>query len=224
MPGSLLNQFSLSEHEGILRAATTVGFGPDAESRVTTLERRDGRLVKRGDVGGLGRGERIYAVRFIGDVGYVVTFRQVDPLYTIDLADPDRPRVLGELKIPGYSAYLHPVGDDLLLGVGQDATDQGRLQGLQISLFDVSDLARPARLQQLRLGERWSSVRGRVGPPRVPVVAGDEARGAADRQQRLHRRGRLPRRPRGRHRRGRPRRATSGRRRRQPRGRRRRAR
>jgi uncharacterized secreted protein with C-terminal beta-propeller domain len=156
VPGSLLNQFSLSEHEGILRAATTVGFGPDAESRVTTLERRDGLLVKRGDVGGLGRGERIYAVRFIGDVGYVVTFRQVDPLYTVDLADPDRPRVLGELKIPGYSAYLHPVGDGLLLGVGQEATEQGRVQGLQISLFDVSDLARPVRLQQLRLGERWS--------------------------------------------------------------------
>jgi hypothetical protein len=157
VPGSLLNQFSLSEHEGILRAATTVGFGPDAESRVTTLERRDGRLVERGGVGGLGRGERIFAVRFIGDVGYVVTFRQVDPLYTLDLADPDRPRVLGELKIPGYSAYLHPLGDDLLLGVGQAATEQGRLQGLQISLFDVSDLARPQRLQNLVLGERWSS-------------------------------------------------------------------
>jgi uncharacterized secreted protein with C-terminal beta-propeller domain len=156
VPGGLLNQFSLSEHEGILRAATTVGFGPDAESRVTTLERRDGRLVKRGDVGGLGRGERIYAVRFIGDVGYVVTFRETDPLYTVDLTDPDRPRVLGELKIPGYSAYLHPVGDGLLLGVGQDATEQGRLRGLQISLFDVSDLARPVRLQQLTLGERWS--------------------------------------------------------------------
>ena len=157
VPGSLLNQFSLSEHDGILRAATTVGFGPDAESRVTTLERRDGRLVKRGDVGGLGRGERIYAVRFLGDKGYVVTFRQVDPLYTLDLADPDRPRVLGELKIPGYSAYLHPLGDDLLLGVGQEATTDGRVQGLQLSLFDVSHLARPVRLQQLRLGERWSS-------------------------------------------------------------------
>jgi uncharacterized secreted protein with C-terminal beta-propeller domain len=157
VPGTLLNQFSLSEDKGVLRAATTVGFGDDAESRVTTLDRRDGHLVVRGHVGGLGRGERIFAVRFIGDVGYVVTFRQVDPLYTVDLSDPDRPRVVGELKIPGYSAYLHPVAADLLLGVGQEATEQGRLQGLQLSLFDVSDLARPIRLHQARLGDRWSS-------------------------------------------------------------------
>jgi uncharacterized secreted protein with C-terminal beta-propeller domain len=156
VPGSLLNQFSLSEDKGILRAASTVGFGPEAESKVTTLARDDGHLVQRGQVGGLGRGERIYAVRFIGDVGYVVTFRQTDPLYTIDLADPAHPRVRGELKIPGYSAYLHPVGDDLLLGVGQEATPDGRVQGLQLSLFDVSDLARPARLQKAQLGERWS--------------------------------------------------------------------
>jgi uncharacterized secreted protein with C-terminal beta-propeller domain len=146
VPGTLLNQFSLSEHEGVLRVATT----GRRESRVTTLDPRDGRLVERGHVAGLGPDERIFAVRFIGDVGYVVTFRQVDPLYTIDLADPDRPRVIGELKIPGYSAY------DLLLGVGQEATERGRLRGLQLSLFDVSDLARPARLHQLRLGDRWS--------------------------------------------------------------------
>jgi uncharacterized secreted protein with C-terminal beta-propeller domain len=155
-PGTLLNQFSLSEDKGVLRAASTVGFGPDAESRVTTLSARGGHLVRRGQVGGLGRGERIYAVRFLGDVGYVVTFRQTDPLYTIDLSDPDRPRVRGELKIPGYSAYLHPIGEELLLGVGQEATDDGRVQGLQVSLFDVSDLARPRRLQKAQLGERWS--------------------------------------------------------------------
>jgi uncharacterized secreted protein with C-terminal beta-propeller domain len=152
VPGTLLDQFALSEDKGILRAATTA----ESESLVTTLERHDGRLLRRGQVGGLGPGERIYAVRFIGDVGYVVTFRQTDPLYTLDLSDPDRPRVVGELKIPGYSAYLHPVGDGLLLGVGQEATDDGRLQGLQLSLFDVSDLAHPARLQKARLGERWS--------------------------------------------------------------------
>jgi uncharacterized secreted protein with C-terminal beta-propeller domain len=157
VPGSLLNQFSLSEDKGILRAASTVGFGPDSESKVTTLTGSGGHLVQRGQVGGLGRGESIYAVRFIGDVGYVVTFRQTDPLYTIDLADPANPRVRGELKIPGYSAYLHPVGDDLLLGVGQEATAEGRVQGLQLSLFDVSDLARPVRLQKARIAERWSS-------------------------------------------------------------------
>jgi uncharacterized secreted protein with C-terminal beta-propeller domain len=157
VPGTLLNQFSLSEDKGILRAASTVGFGEQAESRVTTLARAGGQLVQRGQVGGLGRGERIYAVRFIGDVGYVVTFRQVDPLYTLDLADPANPAVRGELKIPGYSAYLHPVGDNLLLGVGQEATEDGRVQGLQMSLFDVSDLARPLRLQKAQIGERWSS-------------------------------------------------------------------
>ena len=156
MSGTLLNQFAMSEHSDVLRVATTTGFDTDSESRVTTLGRRDGRLVQRGMVAGLGLGERIYAVRFIGDVGYVVTFRQTDPLYTLDLSDPDRPRLAGELKIPGYSAYLHPIGEELLLGVGQEATDDGQLQGLQLSLFDVSDIAQPRRLQKRRLGERWS--------------------------------------------------------------------
>jgi len=159
--GHLLNQFSMSEHEGVLRVATTRSRteGPDgaSESGVVTLAERDGALVRLGGVGGLGRGERIYAIRFLGEVGYVVTFRQVDPLYTIDLSRPASPRVAGELKIPGYSAYLHPVGGDLLLGVGQDATADGRLRGTQVSLFDVSDPAKPARLHQRTLGTGASS-------------------------------------------------------------------
>jgi uncharacterized secreted protein with C-terminal beta-propeller domain len=144
--GTLLNQFSLSEHDDVLRAATTVGAGPEGESRVTTLAERDGVLVPLGEVGGLGKGERIYAVRFLGDVGYVVTFRQVDPLYTLDLSDPRNPRTVGELKIRGYSAYLHPLDGGLLLGVGQDATEGGATLGTQVSLFDVSEPARPQRL------------------------------------------------------------------------------
>jgi uncharacterized secreted protein with C-terminal beta-propeller domain len=144
--GTLLNQFSLSEHDDVLRAATTVGAGPEGESRVTTLAERDGMLVPLGEVGGLGKGERIYAVRFLGDVGYVVTFRQVDPLYTLDLSDPRNPRTVGELKIRGYSAYLHPLDGGLLLGVGQDATERGATLGTQVSLFDVSEPARPQRL------------------------------------------------------------------------------
>jgi hypothetical protein len=88
-------------------------------------------------------------VRFIAGVAYVVTFRQTDPLYTIDLSAPAAPRVAGALKIPGYSAYLHPLDGGLLLGVGQDATEQGTTTGTQLSLFDVSDLARPARLRRL---------------------------------------------------------------------------
>ena len=192
LPGTLLNQFSLSEDKGVLRAATTIGSGAAGESRVTTLSERGGHLVQRGQVGGLGLGERIYAVRFIGDAGYVVTFRQTDPLYTIDLSRPERPRVLGELKIPGYSAYLHPVGDDLLLGVGQDATDTGVRQGLQLSLFDVSDLAHPARLQQARLGDRFSGSSAEWDHHAFLWWPADQARGPADRQRRLQRRRRLP--------------------------------
>lgn len=157
--GYLLNQWSLSEHRGTLRVASTsdpvwLESGPPAESesQVTVLGERDGRLAELGRVGGLGRGERIYAVRFMDDVGFVVTFRQVDPLFTIDLSNPERPRVLGELELLGYSAYLHPVADGLLLGVGQDATEEGRTRGAQLSLFDVSDLRNPVRLHQRTLG------------------------------------------------------------------------
>jgi hypothetical protein len=96
-------------------------------------------------------------VRFLDDAGYVVTFRQTDPLYTIDLSKPNDPTVAGELKLLGFSAYLHPVGDGLLLGVGQDATPEGRQLGTQLSLFDVSDLAKPRRLSQARVGGASSS-------------------------------------------------------------------
>ena len=156
VPGDLLNQFSLSEHKGMLRAATTSNDN-ESQSYVTVLATKGGRLEKAGQVGGLGRGERIYAVRFIGDRGYVVTFRQTDPLYTLDLADPARPRVTGELKILGYSAYLHPVGEHELVGVGQDATPEGIRLGTQVSLFDVSDPAAPRLLQRAGLGESTSS-------------------------------------------------------------------
>ena len=150
VPGHLLNQFSLSEHDGNLRVATTKGFpgGSGTESLVTVLAPEAGQLVQIGQVGGLGKDERIYSVRFIGDMGYVVTFRQTDPLYVVDLSDPAAPAVRGELKINGYSAYLHPISDTLLLGVGQDATDQGMRLGMQLSLFDVSDPASPKRLHQ----------------------------------------------------------------------------
>jgi uncharacterized secreted protein with C-terminal beta-propeller domain len=163
VPGFMLSQFSMDERDEVLRVASTsepswfeVTDHP-SQSYVTTLGQVDRALVQRGQVGGLGAGERIYAVRFIGDVGYVVTFRQVDPLYTIGLADPDHPKVLGELKILGYSAYLHPAGKDLLIGIGQDATAEGRRQGAQISLFDVSDPAAPVRLQHASVGSNSTS-------------------------------------------------------------------
>jgi len=99
-----------------------------------------------GHVGGLGRGERIYSVRFLGPTGYVVTFRQTDPLYTVDLSDPTRPQVRGEVALTGYSAYLHPASDSRLIGIGRQADAQGHVGGTQVSLFDVSDLAAPSRL------------------------------------------------------------------------------
>ncbi|HEX2361222.1 MAG TPA: beta-propeller domain-containing protein [Jiangellaceae bacterium] len=163
--GWLLNQYSMSAHEGHLRVATTrSGFSParapdeppPSESQVTVLAQQGAQLAEVGVVGGLGKGEQIYAVRFIGPVGYVVTFRQVDPLYTLDLSNPRSPRVVGELKIPGYSAYLHPAGDGRLIGVGQDADEQGMTRGTQISLFDVADAASPARLDTFLMPGGWS--------------------------------------------------------------------
>jgi uncharacterized secreted protein with C-terminal beta-propeller domain len=156
VPGSLLNRYSLSEYDGHLRVATTEapgwgcpitaiclrggGSGETAEpskSTVTVFAVGEDSLEQTGSVSDLGVDEQIYAVRFLGDTGYVVTFRQTDPLYTLDLADPTNPVVTGELKITGYSAYLHPVGPGRLLGVGQEATEEGQTTGLQVSLFDT---------------------------------------------------------------------------------------
>ncbi|NDU75793.1 hypothetical protein GWI34_24655 [Actinomadura sp. DSM 109109] len=151
--GSLLNQYSMSEHEGDLRLATTSSRaepgGRVSQSSVHVLAQHGARLDRIGRLDGLGRGERIHSVRFIGATGYVVTFRQTDPLYAVDLRDPRHPRTTGELKINGYSAYLHPTADGRLLGVGQDADSSGRTNGLQVSLFDVS--AKPRRLDAYKL-------------------------------------------------------------------------
>jgi uncharacterized secreted protein with C-terminal beta-propeller domain len=154
--GSLLSQWALSEHDGHLRVASTDDRA--GESLVTVLKERGKRLTEVGQVTGLGKGERIFGVRFLGDIGYVVTFRQTDPLYTVDLHDPEHPRVRGELKLRGYSAYLHPLGDGLLLGVGQDATEQGTRLGTQLSLFDVSDPRTPRRLDQHTLAPQSGSI------------------------------------------------------------------
>ncbi|HEY3485525.1 MAG TPA: beta-propeller domain-containing protein, partial [Ilumatobacteraceae bacterium] len=157
VPGRLLDQFSMSEHDGVLRVAVTIDAtsGTTSSSSVVVLRRDGGTLREISRVDGLGTGEQIYAVRFLGDVGYVVTFRQVDPLYVVDLSDPAHPLLQGELKIPGYSAYLHPIGDGLLLGVGQNATDEGRVLGTQLSLFDVSDPQSPQQVSTLAIGG-WS--------------------------------------------------------------------
>jgi uncharacterized secreted protein with C-terminal beta-propeller domain len=153
--GYLLNQYAMSEWDGHLRVATTDETTNDSAVRV--LADRDGKLVQTGIADGLGQDERIYSVRFVGARGYVVTFRQTDPLYSLDLRDPAQPKITGELKITGYSAHLQPVGEDRLVGIGQEANGEGRTQGLQVSLFDVADPANPKRLSQYHLPGAYSN-------------------------------------------------------------------
>lgn len=158
--GHLLNQFSLSEYDGVLRVASTDGSpwgaGQDSESFVTTFDIAENELRQLGQVGDMGKGEQIFAVRFVGEVGYVVTFRQTDPFYTVDLSDPANPQVLGELKITGFSGQLHPLGPDHVLGIGQEATNEGRTTGAKVTLFDVSDLANPIDVANWTVDNSWS--------------------------------------------------------------------
>ncbi len=160
VPGHLLNDLSLSELDGDLRVATTLGspWSDESSESVITVLRRDGdTLAEIGRVGGLGEGEQIYAARFVGTNAYVVTFRQTDPFYVVDLSDPANPVVRGELKVPGYSGYLHQVGDGLVLGIGQEGTEEGMLTGMKASLFDVSDPANPTELGTWTYGGGSSS-------------------------------------------------------------------
>lgn len=160
--GWLLNQFSIDSADGVTRVATTLtppGSQQATSSSLVMLAERGDELVETGRLDGLGLTEQIYAVRYLSpDLAAVVTFRQTDPLYLLDTSDPTQPRELGELKIPGYSAYLHPLDQDTLLGIGQDATDDGRTTGLQASLFDISDPTDPQRVSQLTWADTSSSV------------------------------------------------------------------
>ena len=126
--GSVRDRWSLDEHDGHLRVAVSWQgrTGSTRENGVVVLAERGNELEQVGELRGLGVDEEIQSVRWFDDLAVVVTFRQMDPLYTIDLSDPTRPRRLGALKIPGFSAYLHPIGDDRLLGIGSDATDERR--------------------------------------------------------------------------------------------------
>jgi hypothetical protein len=164
VPGYLLNQFSLSEYHGYLRVATTsrpiwwsATEPPPSQSYVTVLADHGGVLSEVGQVSGLGAGQQIYSVRFIGDAGYVVTFRRVDPLYTIDLSSPTSPRVAAQLELEGYSAYLHPLAEGLLLGIGQDVGLGNEPSGVQLELFDVSNLSAPRLQARTTLGSGSSS-------------------------------------------------------------------
>ncbi len=157
VPGSLLNQFSLDEYNSDLRVSTTVGgnnwfsWGGSSES-VNDVYVLGSDLKKKGEVLDLGKGERIYSTRFMGDQGYVVTFRQVDPFYVLDLSNPAAPKLSGELKIPGYSSYLEKIGDDLVLGVGRENNS------VKISLFDVSTASAPKEVAKYLIQDEWSEV------------------------------------------------------------------
>ncbi|MDD5489903.1 MAG: beta-propeller domain-containing protein [Candidatus Moranbacteria bacterium] len=160
VPGKLLNQFSLDEYKGDLRAATTVGqnffgwgFSPARANETANDVYILGDNMKiEGSVIDLGKGEQIYSVRFIEDKGYVVTFKQVDPFFVLDLSDPMNPEKKGELKIPGYSSYLHPITKDKILGIGEENNK------VKVSLFDVSDPADPTEIAKYNLDEYWSEV------------------------------------------------------------------
>lgn len=163
--GSVINQFAMHEYLDTFFIATTDGAtwwsNRDlSESKVTAfVPNPKTRVLKKvGEVGNLGVGERIFSVRYIGDTAFVVTFRETDPLYVIDLSNPKKLKVLGELKIPGFSSYLHPVSPGRILGVGQEATARGITTGAKVSLFDVSDKSNPKELSTWSLRGSYSNV------------------------------------------------------------------
>lgn len=157
IPGSPLNQWSLDEYNGNLRIATTLGgmwdssFGSNGESANDLYVLGDD-LKITGKLLDMGLTERIYSARFIEDKAYIVTFRQTDPFYVIDLSDPKNPIKKGELKIPGYSSYLHPINKDRIIGVGEEANK------VKISLFDVSNASDPKELYKYSLDEYYTEV------------------------------------------------------------------
>ncbi len=159
VPGFPLNQFALDEYEENLRIATTVGerfgrsgFGTGGRDSANDVYVLDKNLKILGSVKDLGKGEKIYSARFIGDKGYLVTFRQTDPFYVLDLSNPQKPELKGELKIPGYSSYLHPIAKDKILGIGKEN------RNVKISLFDVSQVENPKESDKYLLDESWSDI------------------------------------------------------------------
>jgi len=160
VPGRVLNQFSMDEYEGNLRVATTTGqisrSGIGSMNHLYVLN-EDLEII--GSVEDLAEGERIYSARFMGERAYLVTFKKVDPLFVIDVSDPENPEVLGYLKITGYSDYLHPYDENHIIGIGKEtiAAEEGDFawyQGLKISLFDVSDVENPKEVSKIEIGDR----------------------------------------------------------------------
>lgn len=159
IPGRIHDQFSLDEHDGVLRVAVTQDLVAANTWGATSnaLYTFDAELGAIGQVDGLAPNEQIYSARFVGDRGYVVTFRQVDPLFVFDLSDPHNPTKLGELKIPGFSTYMHPIEDGkYLLTVGHDGTDQGQILEPALQIFDVTDPTKPTLVHKETLPDGWS--------------------------------------------------------------------
>ncbi len=163
VPGRILNQFSLDEHNDVLRVGTTLNprwrfftntnEEQQSKNNVYTL---DETLNLLGKLENIAPGERIYSTRFVEDRLYMVTFRQVDPFFVIDLSDPQNIENLGELKIPGFSTYLHPYDENTIIGLGRDATEEGRATGLKISLFDVTDVSSPQEVAKFVTDEKYA--------------------------------------------------------------------
>lgn len=152
--GSLNNQFSLDEYDGKLRVATTIEDEKTSKNEIYVL---DENLKEIGKIEDLALDEKIYSVRFIKNIGYVVTFKEIDPLFIIDFTDPTQPQVKGELKIPGYSSYLHPYDDTHIIGIGNNTkvNSTGGVQNtnMKMSMFDVSDLNNPKEIFNIDIGE-----------------------------------------------------------------------
>ncbi|MBW2998542.1 beta-propeller domain-containing protein [Candidatus Woesearchaeota archaeon] len=160
--GHTMNQFSLDENNDVLRIATTTNGRWDrftnnrteSENHIFTLNES---LEIIDSVSGIAQDERIYSTRFIEDKLYMVTFRQVDPFFVVDLSNPEEIEILGELKIPGFSRYLHPYDENHIIGIGRDANEDGRQLGLKISLFDVTDVSNPKEVAKYVSKDKYSS-------------------------------------------------------------------
>ncbi len=156
--GNLNNQFSMDEYDGNLRVATTNGYDEESENQLYIL---DENLKEIGKIENLAKGEKIYSVRFIGKIGYIVTFKQIDPLFVIDLSNPTAPVVKGELKIPGYSSYMHPYDETHIIGIGYNTKSNGYGRvtnaNMKMSMFDVSDLENPKEMFNINIGEKYAS-------------------------------------------------------------------
>ena len=162
VPGTVLNQFSMDEHNGYFRIATTTNVWWSSGNSTNQLYVLNMNLDVVGKLENIATGEQIYSARFMGDRGYIVTFRKIDPFFVLDLADPAAPKVLGELKITGYSDYLHPYDENHILGIGKETelSEEGDFswyQGVKMSLFDVSDVSNPVEVAKYEIGDRGTT-------------------------------------------------------------------